>query len=191
MLLSAASSVGAAAAAPNSDIFILAGQSNMGGRGGVNGSRWDHFIPRECRPSPSILRLSAGLRWEVAREPLHADIDAVKICGVGPGMPFAHAVLTDGAAARRPIGLVPCAVGGTKISEWAWGTHLYSNLVRRALVAADGGGRLAAMLWYQGESDTVLEADARAYGGRMKRLVSDLRRDLQDPNLIVIQVRGS
>lgn len=189
--VTAAATAGVTAAAlqqpPKIEIFILAGQSNMAGRGGVNGNRWDHFIPPECRPSPSILRLSAGLRWHVAREPLHSDIDTNKTCGVGPGMPFANAVLADGAAAPL-IGLVPCAVGGTKIGEWARGTHLYNNLVRRGRVAVEGGGRLAAMVWYQGESDTVLEADAREYGGRLRRLISDLRRDLKDPNMIVIQV---
>ncbi|KAI0500815.1 hypothetical protein KFK09_019032 [Dendrobium nobile] len=176
----------AATAAQKNTIFLLAGQSNMSGRGGVTGNHWDHFIPPACQPSPDILRLSAGLRWKEAREPLHADIDSRKVCGVGPGMPFAHAVLASGAA-EPPLGLVPCAVGGTAIREWARGTRLYFNLVRRARAAAEGG-KVAAVLWYQGESDTVSKADAEAYGRRMETLIWDLRRDLGDPDLLVIQV---
>ncbi|PKA47726.1 putative carbohydrate esterase [Apostasia shenzhenica] len=169
-------------------IFVLAGQSNMAGRGGVSDDRWDHFVPPECRPTPSILRLSSQLCWEEAREPLHADIDVLKTCGVGPGMPFAQAVLAAGEAAS--IALVPCAVGGTAIGEWGRGTPLYETLVRRATIAAAaaGGGGVAAVLWYQGESDTVLRRDAEAYGSRMERLVRDLRSDLGQPDLLLIQV---
>ncbi|XP_020572195.1 probable carbohydrate esterase At4g34215 [Phalaenopsis equestris] len=170
-------------------IFLLAGQSNMSGRGGVAGNSWDHFhlTPPPCRPTPDILRLSSRLLWEEAREPLHADIDVHKTCGVGPGMPFAHAVLAGGSA-PAPLGLVPCAVGGTAISEWGRGRRLYLNLVRRARAAVEKGGILAAVLWYQGESDTVSKVDAEAYGRRMETLVWDLRRDLDEPDLLVIQV---
>ncbi|KAG6475079.1 probable carbohydrate esterase At4g34215 [Zingiber officinale] len=171
-------------------IFVLAGQSNMAGRGGVCVDRWDGVVPPQCRPSRSILRLDARLRWEVAREPLHADIDVNKSCGVGPGMPFAHALLTSSLLPRQPppeIGLVPCAVGGTSIQEWARGTALYGSLVLRAR-SATAAGRLAAVLWYQGESDTVAREDAEAYGGRMERLIQDLRADLFSPELRLIQV---
>ncbi|KAF2587675.1 hypothetical protein F2Q70_00033982 [Brassica cretica] len=82
---------------PPNQIFILSGQSNMAGRGGVikdhhlNRWVWDKVVPSECSPDSSILRLRADLRWEEAREPLHADIDTGKVCGVGPGMAFANA----------------------------------------------------------------------------------------------------
>ncbi|XP_028551302.1 probable carbohydrate esterase At4g34215 isoform X2 [Dendrobium catenatum] len=178
----------AATAAQKNSIFLLAGQSNMSGRGGVTGNSWDHFIPPECQPRPDILRLNAGLQWEKAVEPIHADIDVYATCGVGPGMPFAHAVLAAGRVAT-PVRLVPCAVGATRIREWARGTALYLNLMRRASAAMAEGGKLAAVLWYQGETDTISREDAVAYGGRMKTLVSDLRRDLGDPDLLIIQIR--
>ncbi|KAH0456756.1 hypothetical protein IEQ34_014663 [Dendrobium chrysotoxum] len=177
----------AATAEQKNSIFLLAGQSNMSGRGGVTGNSWDHFIPPECQPSPDILRLNAGLQWEESVEPIHADIDVYATCGVGPGMPFARAVLAAGGVAT-PVRLVPCAVGATPIREWARGTALYLNLMRRARAAMAEGGKLAAVLWYQGETDTISREDAEAYGGRMKTLVSDLRRDLGDPDLLIIQV---
>ncbi|CAN6275361.1 unnamed protein product [Urochloa humidicola] len=71
-------------------IFVLSGQSNMAGRGGVHHRRWDGVVPPEGTPDPCIQRLSAALDWEEAREPLHADIDITKTCGVGPGMVFAR-----------------------------------------------------------------------------------------------------
>ncbi|KAB5526650.1 hypothetical protein DKX38_020497 [Salix brachista] len=78
------------------DIFILAGQSNMAGRGGVVHGKWDGNVPPECRPNPSTLRLSAKLTWEEAQEPLHADIDVGKTCGIGPGMAFVDGLRANG-----------------------------------------------------------------------------------------------
>ncbi|KAK1682200.1 hypothetical protein QYE76_043048 [Lolium multiflorum] len=170
-------------------IFILSGQSNMAGRGGVHHKRWDGVVPPECAPSPSILRLSAALEWEEACEPLHADIDVAKTCGVGPGMAFARAVLPGlqqppGAAG---IGLVPCAVGGTAIREWARGERLYEQMVCRARAAA-GYGEIEAVLWYQGESDADSDAATAAYQGNMEMLIANVRADLGIPLLPFIQV---
>ncbi|GAB2267579.1 hypothetical protein Dimus_002559 [Dionaea muscipula] len=169
-------------------IFILAGQSNMAGRGGVtdHNKRWDGIVPPECEPHPSILRLDAHLRWEPAREPLHADIDARKTCGVGPGMSFSNRVRERVGI----VGLVPCAVGGTAIKEWARGEHLYENMVKRtrAAVAGEEGAEIKALLWYQGESDTLSHHDAEVYRGKMEELIRDVREDLQLPNLPIIQV---
>ncbi|XP_024024849.1 probable carbohydrate esterase At4g34215 [Morus notabilis] len=169
------------------DIFILAGQSNMAGRGGVVRGRWDQYVPPQCWPNRRISRLNAGRQWEEAHEPLHADIDAGKACGVGPGMAFANEVVRA-RGSDEVVGLVPCAVGGTRISAWARGTSLYSELVSRALESAKNGGSIRAVLWYQGESDTVIRADAEGYRANMERLVMDLRSDLKIPDLLVIQV---
>ncbi|XP_022766463.1 probable carbohydrate esterase At4g34215 [Durio zibethinus] len=81
---------------PAQDIFILAGQSKMAGRGGIANGKWDGIVPPECQPNPWILRLTANLTWEEARDPFHADIDVGRICGVGPGMAFANEILTHG-----------------------------------------------------------------------------------------------
>ncbi|KAL6650496.1 hypothetical protein ACP70R_001906 [Stipagrostis hirtigluma subsp. patula] len=173
---------------PAMRIFVLSGQSNMAGRGGVHRRRWDGVVPPECAPDPQILRLSAGLQWEEAREPLHADIDTAKTCGVGPGMVFARAVLPrlqeQGAA---EIGLVPCAAGGTAIREWGRGDHLYDQMVQRARAAAVRG-EIEAVLWYQGESDAESAEAAEAYKGNIEKLIKDVRADLGMPELPFIQV---
>ncbi|CAM0947836.1 unnamed protein product [Alopecurus aequalis] len=170
-------------------VFILAGQSNMGGRGGATeGGHWDGYVPPECAPSPRTLRLSPSLQWEEAREPLHAGVDVGNVLGVGPGMPFAHAVLRSDAVPRGAVmGLVPCAQGGTPIANWSRGTDLYDRMVTRARAAVAGTGELAAMLWFQGEADTIRREDAEAYAGRMEALLRDVRQDLAAPDLLVIQ----
>ncbi|KAL8141089.1 hypothetical protein V2J09_007110 [Rumex salicifolius] len=174
-------------------IFILAGQSNMAGRGGVLNDThtgvptWDGFVPYHCRPTSSILRLDAHLRWVEAREPIHHDIDYNKTCGVGPGMPFAHTLLGHHPG-QGPVGLVPCAIGGTSINQWARGTPLYRHMIRRARASARDGGIIEAVIWFQGESDTENEADATSYGQKLLTLFSDWRTDLQDPLLPIILV---
>ncbi|XP_058727155.1 probable carbohydrate esterase At4g34215 [Vicia villosa] len=171
------------------DIFILAGQSNMVGQGGVYNRKWDGDVPKECKPSPSVLRLSAKLVWEEAREPLHRDIDVRKTCGIGPGLAFANEIVRmRGGGGRNVVGLVPCAVGGTRIEEWRKGAPLYNQLVKRSIKSVKNGGVIRALLWYQGESDTVREEDATIYKRRMKRFIMNIRSDLKLPNLLVIQV---
>ncbi|KAB1203843.1 hypothetical protein CJ030_MR8G027692 [Morella rubra] len=44
----------------------------------------------ECKPKPSA---SSQKTWVKAYEPLHKDIDTNNTCGIGPSMPFAHAIL--------------------------------------------------------------------------------------------------
>ncbi|KAL2498217.1 protein of unknown function (DUF303) [Abeliophyllum distichum] len=169
------------------DIFILAGQSNMSGRGGVINGTWTGYIPPECSSNPSILRLSATLMWEVAREPLHKDIDIDATCGVGPGMAFANSVL-ESDSSLGVIGLVPCAIGGTSIVRWKRGLHLYDQLIKRSKAALEDGGTIRALLWYQGESDTKNEEDAELYGKRLEEFFISVRTDLSSPMLPIIQV---
>lgn len=177
------------------NIFILAGQSNMAGRGGVvndtrNGvTTWDGVVPPQCRSNPSILKLDAHLKWVEAHEPLHGDIDTVKTNGIGPGMAFANSVLEKNLG-LGVVGLVPCAIGGTNISEWERGKVLYNHMMKRVKESLrdDGGGTIRALLWYQGESDTVSLSDAHSYQNRVRKFFLDVRADLQSPLLPIIQV---
>ncbi|KAK1422202.1 hypothetical protein QVD17_25161 [Tagetes erecta] len=172
-------------------VFILAGQSNMAGRGGVVDKTWDGMIPSEGEPKPGkIFRLSGDLKWIDANEPLHIDIDVNKTCGVGPGMAFANAMMRGDPWRFPVVGLVPCAIGGSGIGEWVRGGRLYEELRRRAAAAVQGsgGGEIRGVLWFQGERDTVNISDAELYKERLRKLFVDLRSDLKSPLLPVIQV---
>ncbi|KAL6212422.1 hypothetical protein ACLB2K_017642 [Fragaria x ananassa] len=198
LLLSLASHASSSKEQHINSIFILAGQSNMAGRGGVVNNTitgvttWDGVVPPECRPNPSIFRLSANLTWVEAREPLHADIDVEKTNGIGPGMPFANALFANRAANTDTIGLVPCAIGGTNLSEWERGSFLYRQMIGRARAASQkvnsNGDSIRGLLWYQGESDTTTREDAESYKARLETFFGDLRLDLQYPLLPIIQV---
>ncbi|GLJ33248.1 hypothetical protein SUGI_0668870 [Cryptomeria japonica] len=177
------------------DVFILSGQSNMSGRGGVEGTKWDGFVPHQCKPHPSILRFTAEEKWVEAQEPLHKDIDTKKVCGVGPGMAFANRLLKQHKECGDQsyhVGLVPCAIGGTAIKEWEKGSFLYTNMINRTKVAlgynTGSSNALRALLWYQGESDANSEEIADSYRQNLERLIYDIRSDLQQPDLLFIQV---
>ncbi|KAG5627440.1 hypothetical protein H5410_012658 [Solanum commersonii] len=170
------------------NIFLLAGQSNMSGLGGVLKNIWDGIVPSECSPNPAILKLDANLQWVEATEPLHADIDVNVTCGIGPGMPFANYLLNK-TSCLGIVGLVPCAMAGNKISEWQKGTFLYNQLVMRAKASTvQEYGVIRAMLWYQGESDTMSQSDANSYKEKMQQFFTDLRNDVGMPRLLIIQV---
>ena len=74
------------------DILILAGQSNIAGRGEL---RADDAWPRG-----DVARFSAAGLWEPAKDPLHADVDLRKAaqCGVGPALACVDALRARGGA---------------------------------------------------------------------------------------------
>ncbi|RZC86712.1 hypothetical protein C5167_030065 [Papaver somniferum] len=61
-------------------------------------------------------------------------------------------------------------------------------LITRSLLSLMEGGRILAVLWYQGESDTVSPVDAESYGDNLKKFISNFRADLHRPLLPFIQV---
>jgi hypothetical protein len=159
-------------------LFLLAGQSNMAGRG---------VLEAEDRvPHPRVLVLDRNDAWVPAVEPLHFD---KPIAGVGPGRAFGIAVAEALPEAR--IGLIPAAVGGSPITAWApgvryaeTGAYPYDDAIRRARIAMRDG-ELKAILWHQGESDANAQA-APLYAERLRALVERFRADLGVPDLPVI-----
>lgn len=148
----------------NLKIFLLAGQSNMSGRG-------DLEDVDQIR-NPHIMMFRDG-EWLTAVEPLHTD--KPDIAGVGLGMSFAEAILE-----RHPdwrIGLVPCAVGGTPLQRWMTGADLYERAVSITRDALRGG-ILKGILWHQGEGDSGLLERASSYAERFTKMIASMRSDL-------------
>jgi hypothetical protein len=161
--------------APQRALFLLAGQSNMAGRGAVEA---DDRIPIR-----GVLMLDRTLAWVPATDPVHFDKPSA---GVGPGRAFAIALHERDTSAI--VGLVPTAVGGSPISSWEPGaldvatkTHPYDDAITRAR-AAMRDGTFRAILWHQGESDATPELSV-AYAERLRALITRFRTELGDPNL--------
>ncbi|MEX2581375.1 MAG: sialate O-acetylesterase [Verrucomicrobiales bacterium] len=161
----------------NLRIFLLAGQSNMAGRGKI--------APADREPHPRVWSFAADSEWQPATAPLH--FDKPKIAGVGPGRAFGIALAEQ--YPDRPVGLVPCAVGGSPLKSWepgaeyeALGVHPYDDAIRRTQ-AALANGTLSGILWHQGESDAGNPEDAATYADRLADLIQRFRADLDAPGL--------
>ena len=150
----------------NLELFLLIGQSNMAGRAKVE--------TEDTIADPRIWILDASGRWVSKGEPVH--FDKPKWVGMGPGFSFAKAMA--GASPGKTIGLIPCAAGNTPLDRWVKGGDLYEAAVLRALIAKQSG-RLRAILWHHGESDSGAEASTLSYGDKLAHMVVDLRVDLQ------------
>ena len=156
-------------------LFLLAGQSNMAGRGEVEAE--------DRQPHPRVLMLSKDGTWQPAVDPIHYDKPSA---GVGLGRTFGL-VLAD-ADTNITIGLIPAACGGSPISTWEPGayfdqtsSHPYDDAIQRAKLAMKQG-TLKAILWHQGESDCETNL-APAYQAKLEQLITRFRKDLDAPDL--------
>jgi hypothetical protein len=153
-------------------LYLLLGQSNMAGRGKMQ--------PRDRRPVPHVYMLDAENRWVPASHPLH--FDKPSMAGVGLGIDFATTLRDE--HDEIVIGLIPCAVGGTRLDQWQKGSPLYRQTLERAAIGALSGV-LRGILWHQGESDSTPDA-APTYAERLTKLFADLRSDLQAADLPIV-----
>jgi hypothetical protein len=171
-------------------LFILAGQSNMVG--------WSQ-IPDGERTDTRIYLFGKDYRWRIAEHPLEDASDQVDmvsenlLAGFGPGMDFAFALLES-----QPdivIGLIPCAKNSSGIIQWQRDLSdrsLYGSCLKRAY-AASPMGRLAGILFFQGETDALrpelsLEAEPKPYewSELFSSFITDFRHDLGEPELPVV-----
>ncbi|GAM16258.1 sialate O-acetylesterase [Mesobacillus selenatarsenatis] len=143
--------------------FLLIGQSNMAGRGQIGDV--------EPIDNNEIYMFRDG-EWATAKEPLHTD--PLGLAGIGLGMSFADALQKK---YHKPIGLIPCAVGGSSLSQWQKGETLYVNALEQASQALKSSN-LKGILWHQGETDSDQLASAQTYRNRFLVFIDSLQEDL-------------
>ena len=101
--------------------FLLVGQSNMAGRGDLT--------PENTITAPDCFMLRMG-RWQPMSEPINVDRavaeGAVPRSGANLAASFAAQLQKETGA---KIGLIPCADGGTRISQWQPGEVLFDHIV--------------------------------------------------------------
>ena len=188
------------------DLWVLAGQSNMEGVGNL-----------ENLPLPSALVNSLDMTdtWLAASDPLHRLVDSNNRVnwrknaqgqpeklekealsafisnrrkGAGAGLPFALEMVKRTGV---PVGLIPCAHGGTSMAQWdpalkdKGGDSLYGGMVRRFELA---GGRVKGVLWYQGESDASPTAGP-IFEEKFRSFIQAVRKDFAQPDLPFLYVQ--
>lgn len=151
-----------------SDIYLLIGQSNMAGRG--------KLTDNNAVSHDGVLKMNVFGYLVPAKEPLHYDKPTA---GAGLGASFANA-MREGDT-NTTVVLLPCAFGGSGLSEWTKGSYMYRHAILRtqeALRILKGKGRLAGILWHQGETDSLNDKKAASYAQRLSQMLTDLRADL-------------
>jgi hypothetical protein len=152
-------------------IFLLMGQSNMSGHAPT--------LPEDLKPVPHVVKLPTvgEIKWVPAAHPLHNRLDSDRF---GLGLPFAVQYLKDHPGVV--VGLIPVAWGGDPIDQLKKGTGVYADAIKKAHFAMSQGV-IKGVLWHQGESDTVQQAETDSYENKLHQLVADLRHDLGDDQL--------
>jgi hypothetical protein len=159
-------------------IFILAGQSNMAGRGIVE--------PSDTIPNDRILTINSDNEIIIAKEPLH--FYEPSLTGLDCGVSFARKLLT-GLDESITVMLIPAAVGGSSTSQWLGDSlhrdvKLLSNFKER-IRSVRQYGTIKGILWHQGESDSA-PALISGYQERLTLLFAQFRNYVDDPSLPII-----
>lgn len=149
----------AAALAPPDQVFILAGQSNMRGRG----MPIDPGQPTD----PRLLDWHAT-QWVVASDPL--AYPPARDDGVGPGMTFGLDAIAD--LPSSTLGLVQCAIGSTPIVAWTPTGYAWDACMNQVSAA---GGLVSAVLFLQGETDAVKRYKADSWRTHFEEMLAGLR----------------
>lgn len=166
---------------PNPDslwLFIMAGQSNMAGRGFVE--------PQDTISNKRILTIDQSGRWIYAKEPLH--FYEPKMAGLDCGMSFSR-TLIDSLPEGITIGIIPCAVGGSSIEKWLndetyRGVKLLSNFKEKVKLIKSFG-TIKGIIWHQGESNAKPDL-IPLYAGRLDSLTKTFRTIVDNDSLPII-----
>lgn len=183
------------------DLWILAGQSNMQG--------YANLVNTETE-DPLVHAYAFSDQWKIAKDPLHVLEESHDVVHAAPPDDATRAQQIKDAYARtkggglgmtfakelakrtgRPIGLVPCAHGGTSMDQWnpaakdQGGASLYGSMFRRFAAV---GGRVKGVLWYQGEAEANPQLSA-AFPDKFKAFIDAVRKDFSAPELPFIYVQ--
>jgi sialate O-acetylesterase len=101
--------------------------------------------------------------------------------GAGMGVRFGKEMLKHTGV---PVGMIPCSHTATNMDQWSpdlkekGGYSLYGAMIRRAKMV----GKVAGILWYQGEADAN-KACSPTYKQKTLALIDSVRKDLNQPEL--------
>lgn len=182
------------------DVYILAGQSNMDGRG--DAKKLPPELQKESEKAIIFYRnpIGASDGWKKLRPGYSFAPKGGKTLPTntfGPEIGFTHAMLK--ANPKQHLALIKGSRGGTSIRrDWAPGVTgqpktqklLYRMLIEttaQAIKALEADGHtytLKGFLWHQGEADKKLSSDK--YQTLLEELIARVREDLKSPKLPVV-----
>lgn len=160
-------------------VFIMAGQSNMAGRGQVE--------PQDTIPDERLLTINAKGELILAKEPLH--FYEPNLTGLDCGVSFGKTLLQH-IPKNITVLLIPTAVGGSSIEQWLGDStyrkvQLLSNFKEKVKIGSEYG-RIKAIIWHQGESNTNTERRISLHASRLTELFKIFRNITQNNNLPIL-----
>ena len=159
-------------------VFIMAGQSNMAGRGIVE--------PEDTVSDRRIFSINKDGQIIIAKEPLH--FYEPERTGLDCGLSFAKTLITKIPDSVSLL-IIPTAIGGSSISQWLGDSvyrnvKLFSNFLAKLEIAKQNG-IVKGILWHQGESDAN-EKNIPLYKQRLHLLFSKFRTEIGNNELPVL-----
>ena len=168
------------------DIYVVAGQSNASGRG--SSPNW------YTHPVLRATLFGNDDRWEELLDPVDGasgQVDRVSADPLAGGSVWPLLATELMAAENVPVAFVPCARGTTPIRRWVEDasapharTTLYGSMLRRVRAV---GGRVRAVLFWQGEADARESTSQEAYAAALRSLSAALTQDCGAP-LVAAQI---
>lgn len=160
-------------------VFILAGQSNMAGRGKVESS--------DTVPDPRILSLNKSRELILAKEPLHFYEPGM--AGLDCGLSFAKTLLPSVPDSVSLL-IIPAAVGGSAISQWIHDetfreVPLLSNFKEKVAIGKQHG-TIKGILWHQGENDAIKPETIAVHQRQLEKLFRKFRKEVGNKKLPVL-----
>ena len=159
-------------------VFIMAGQSNMAGRGIVE--------PEDTVSNKRIFSINKDGQIIIAKEPIH--FYEPERTGLDCGLSFAKTLIKKFPDSISIL-IIPTAVGGSSIRQWLGDSvyrevKLFSNFLAKVEIAKQNG-IIKGILWHQGESDAN-EKDIPFHKGRLGLLFSKFRAAIGNNELPVL-----
>ena len=159
-------------------VFLMAGQSNMAGRGLVEA--------QDTVTDSRILTIDKNYNIIKAREPIHFYEPNLK--GVDSGLSFGKSLLKE-VDESVTILIIPTAVGGSAIGQWL-GDSVHRNVklmtnFRKKMAFAKTKGIVKGILWHQGESDATAQLIPQ-YQDNLQKLFGIFRSYAGDEKLPII-----
>lgn len=159
-------------------VFILAGQSNMAGRGIVE--------PQDTVPNKRILSINKNGQLIIAKEPLH--FYEPNLTGLDCSYSFGKTMIKNIPDSISVL-IIPTAVGGSSISQWLGDSlfrnvKLFSNFLAKVEIGKQYG-TIKGILWHQGESDAN-EKNIPLYPERLSKLFIKFRPAIENDNLPIL-----
>lgn len=155
-------------------VYILAGQSNMMGKGKT------YQLPAYLKRQPHNVEFYyQGRKRQLA-----------KFSHFGPEVSFAHEISRKFPNDKHII--IKHVATGTSISQWLPGSPLFNGLMRQrdfikvttksdAITNKIASKKVDAIIWMQGEKDARSKVNATRYEANLKRFIMGVRSTLNSP----------